>query len=115
IQSLNGGGASTRLGDWLAATLPNLYGDAAGVNRLRGKTNAQVGAYFQSLFARRGPKVEAQVLATALAIYVTNASLNDTGVGTQYGFAITPTGLGTSTWNVGSNGAAFGVSDGTPL
>jgi hypothetical protein len=115
IRSLNGGEASTRLGNWLAATLPNLYGSTAGANALGGKTNAQVAAYFQSLFVRQGPKAEAQVLATALAVYVTNATLNDTGAGAQSGFVITATGLGTATWDVGDNGEAFGVADGTTL
>src|SRR5262249_1400797 len=99
----------------LAATLPNLYGPTAGANALAGKTNAEVAAYFQSLFVRQGPKVEAQLLATALAVYVTNATLDDTGAGAQYGFVVTRTGLGTSPWNVGGNGAAFGVANSPTL
>jgi hypothetical protein len=115
IRSLNGGESSTHLGNWLAATLPNLYGPTAGQNALGGMTNADVAAYFQGLFIQRGPKVEAQLLATALAVYVTNATLNDTAAGAQYGFVITETGLGTATWDVGENGEAFGVANGTTL
>src|SRR5207249_1633808 len=99
----------TQLGDWLGTTLPNLYG--AGANKLKGKTNVQVAAYFQSLFVMQGPKVEAEVLATALAVYVTNATLDNTNIGSQYGFQVTSTGLATATWNVGANGDAFGVAN----
>jgi hypothetical protein len=61
------------------------------------------------------PKLDAQVLATALAVCVTDPILDDTGVGTQYGFDVSGNGLATATYNVGSNGAAFGVADGTVM
>src|SRR5262249_48038007 len=115
IKALNGSSASTQLGDWLGTTLPNLYGDAAGTNKLKGKTNAQVAAYFQTLFSLQGQKTEAQVLATALAVYATNATLDNTGVAASYGFTVSGTGLGTSTWNVGTNGAAFAVANNSAL
>src|SRR5262249_11549986 len=73
IKSLNGGPRSRALGNWLAAMFPNLYGPSAGAARLAGKTNADVARRFKALFAAPGPKVDAQVLATALAVYVTNA------------------------------------------
>ena len=108
IQSLNGSAASTQLGDWLAATLPNMFG------QLSGKTNTDVGAHFRTLFAIRGQKLEAQVMATALAAYVTSESLAGTA-GQAYGFTVTTYGVGNRTYNVGTNGAAFGVEDHTEI
>jgi PKD repeat protein len=118
IKSLNGGPTATQLGSWLAATFPNMYGAGAGANNLAGKTNAQVAAFYKTLFARTvqsaaggGPaKMDAQVMATAFAVYVTNQSLAGTAAVT-YGFLVTETGVGTRTFNVGNNGAAFGVAD----
>lgn len=48
------------------------------------------------------------MLATALAVYVTNESLAGRP-GVAYGFEVTATGVGYSTFNVGTNGAAFGL------
>jgi hypothetical protein len=62
-----------------------------------------------------GQKLDAQVLATALAVYVTDGTLDSTGVGTQYGFTVGGNGVGTSTFNVGANGAAFGVANNTTM
>src|SRR5437762_11100534 len=53
-------------------------------------------------------------MATALAVYVTNQALAGT-TATAYGFQVTATGLGTRTFNVGSNGAAFGVANNSSL
>ena len=118
INVLNGGPTSTQLGNWLSATLPNLYGTSAGVNNLIGKTNAQVGAFYTSLFTRTNktagvegpPKLDAQVLATALAMYVTNGTLAG-NAGTSFGFVVSTNGVGMQTFNVGSKGAAFGVAN----
>jgi titin len=115
ILALNGGSCSTQLADWLAATLPNIYGAGAGGRDLTGKTNADVAALFQNDFAQRGPKLEAQVLATALAVYVTNATLDPTQVAAQYGFTVSSDGVGTATVSVGSNGDAFGVANNTTM
>jgi hypothetical protein len=52
---------------------------------------------------------------TALAVYVTDPTLDNTGVGTQYGFIVGGNGLATATYNVGTNGAAFGVADNTTM
>jgi len=54
------------------------------------------------------------VLATALAVYVTNRSLAGTAA-TSYGFLVTAGGVGARTFNVGANGAAFGVADNSLL
>jgi hypothetical protein len=50
-----------------------------------------------------------------LAVYVTNATLNSTSVGSQFGFAIAGSGVGTATFNVGTNGESFGVANGTVM
>ena len=128
IKSLNGGGGSTQLANWLAATLPNTFGKNAGANNLLNyqnagqvATNAQVAALFQQDFVMKGVKLDAQVLATALSVYVTNATLDPldatthSNLATQDGFTVSGDGAGTATANVGSNGDAFGVANNTTL
>ncbi len=114
IQALNGD-TGTQLGDWLAATLPSIYGAQAGSSNLSGTSNAAVASLFQQDFLQQGPKLDAQVLATALAVYVTNASLDPNRVAAQYGFTVSGDGVGAATVNVGSSGAAFGVANNTTL
>jgi hypothetical protein len=111
IRALNGGASATQLGHWLAATFPNMYG------ALDGQTNAQIAGFYRSLFARTScsapggpPKTDAQVMATAFAVYVTNQSLAGS-TAAAYGFQVSATGLGTRTFNVCTNGAAFGVAN----
>lgn len=104
IDGVNGGPASTALGTWLATTFPNLYGSLAG------KTNAQVAAYYLTLFS--GNKTAAQIMAGALACYVTDPSLaGTTAVG--YGFKSFAGGTGSLTFNVGSDGTAIGLTNNT--
>jgi ELWxxDGT repeat protein len=112
IKKLNGGTGS-QLADWLAATLPNMFGLYAGSNNLTGRSNTYVAALFQQDFVLKGVKLDAQVLATALSVYVTNATLDSTQVAAQYGFTVSGDGVGTATVNVGSNGDAFGVPNNT--
>jgi hypothetical protein len=112
IRSFNGGPSATALADWLAATFPNLYGAGAGTHNLTGETNAQVADFFETVFAEHGPKLDAQVLATALNVYATTLSLGGTA-GRAYGFVVNDAGLGASVVNVGEGGAAFGVPRGT--
>jgi hypothetical protein len=95
--------------------LPNLYA------ALDGKTNAEVAAFYKNLFARTAktapggpPKVDAQVMATALAVYVTNQSLAGT-TAAGYGFQVTVGGVGSRTFNVGATGVAFGVANNTAV
>jgi hypothetical protein len=114
ITNFNGGPTATALSAWLAASFPNLYGAGAGANNLIGKTNAQVAAFYLTQFSLSGPKVEAQVLATALSVYATTASLGGTA-GTAYGFTVTAAGLGASSYNVGADGGAFGAVNNTTL
>jgi hypothetical protein len=114
IKAFNGG-TGTQLADWLAATLPHMFGIYAGSNDLTGKSNAYVAGLFQQDFLVKGIKLDAQVLATALSVYATNATLDSTGVAAQYHFTVSGDGVGTATVNVGSNGDAFGVANNTAL
>jgi streptogramin lyase len=114
IKALNGG-VGHQLGDWLAATFPHMFGALSDGNSLAGESNACVASFFQSRFVVHGQKLDAQVLATALAVYVTDPTLDSTGVGAQYGFTVGGNGLATATVNVGSNGSAFGVADNTTM
>ena len=103
IDSLNGGASATNLGNWLATVSPNLLGS------LLGDTNTQIASYVKSLSSS---SAKLQVLATALAAYVTDSSLAGT-VATSYGFTVTPYGTGVDTYNVGTNGSALGLSNNT--
>jgi hypothetical protein len=115
IRALNGGSSSTQLANWLAATLPHTFGVHAGSNNLTGRSNAYVAALFQQDFVMRGVKLDAQLLATALSVYATNATLDPTEVAAAYGFTVSGDGAGTATANVGSNGNAFGVANNSTL
>jgi hypothetical protein len=112
IKSLNGGESAKNLGNYLAQLMPNVYGATAGSHNLAGKTNAQVASFYQSLFKTKGMKLDAQVMAIALATYVTRSSLAGS-VAAQYGFTVTTDGVGTALVDVGEAGAAFGVENGT--
>jgi uncharacterized delta-60 repeat protein len=125
IETLNGGGSSTQLASWLAATFDNMYGASAGANDLTGMTNVEVADFYSDLFRRTkkeaeqlglgGPvKVDAQVMAVALATYVTNLSLAG-ATAQSFGFLVTEHGVGTTTFNVGNSGEAFGVADNSLL
>jgi hypothetical protein len=117
IQSFNGGSTATALAAWLGATFPNLYGANAGANNLLNyqhsghvATNAQVTAFYLTQFDLQGPEVEAQVLAVALNVYATTTSLGGRA-GVAYGFTVSDAGLGARSYNVGGDGAAFGVAN----
>jgi hypothetical protein len=107
----NQDGSVTSVANWLAATLPHMFG-ANSANDLAGKSNAYVAALFQSDFVMKGVKLDAQVLATAPAVY---ATLDPTQVAASYGFAVSGDGVGPATWNVGANGDAFGVGNNTTM
>jgi hypothetical protein len=116
LDSFNGGSTATALSTWLATSFPDLYGANAGANNLTGKTNAQVAAYYVGLIPSSSAPIplEAQVLAAALNVYATTAALGG-AAGTAYGFTVSATGLGACSFNVGQDGAAFGVADNTSL
>ena len=117
IKSLNGGQTDTTLGDWLAATFPEMYGpgafyDAAqGADQdmnLTGKTNAEVAEIFKFLHKRNkktsvagGPtKVDAQLMAVALATFVTSENLAGGNIAASYGFSTSADGIAYTTFNV---------------
>src|SRR5262249_57452780 len=90
----------------VASLARNLFG------YLNGARNAFVALYYESLFNQSGANAEAQVMATALNVYATTQSLGGTA-GQAYGFTVTVTGLGADSFNVGADGAAFGVANNT--
>jgi hypothetical protein len=105
----NADGSVTSVANWLAATMPNTFGALAG------QSNASVAALFQQDFLLKGVKLDAQVLATALNVYATNATLDSTQVAAQYGFTVGGAGLGAVAVNVGGDGDAFGVANNTTM
>lgn len=121
IYQLNGGNATTGLGatafgTWLATQFPNLYGASAGAgNNLNGLSNKAVHDYYLSLFSLSGlAKTRAQVMAVAIAAYVTNTSLNNTAAGqaaaTAKGFQLSAGGTGAALYNVGTAGTILGFT-----
>ena len=117
IKSLNGDPNSTQLGDWLGATFPSMYGPGAYYDaavgddqdmNLAGNTNEEVAEIFKYLHKRNKktavaggpPKVDAQVLAVALATYVTSEDLAAGNYAALYGFNTSTDGIAYSTFNV---------------
>jgi hypothetical protein len=111
INALNGGSISTALAAWLATNFPSLYG-ANSPNNLTGKTNADVAALFLTFFAEKD-NTNAQMLAVALSVYVTNALLAGGTTAQGYGFVVSNTGAGALTYNVGSLGSDIGLVNNT--
>jgi len=109
INSFNGGPTSTLLGQWLGTNFPGLYGC------LTNQTNAQIAQLFLKDFSVKGAKVDAQVLATALAVYSTNSSLAGGTQAAQYGFSVNSTGTGSKLFNVGNYGDAVGAPNNSSL
>lgn len=95
------------IGQWLADTLPQTFGSLAG------DSPQQVAMVYQQQFVLKD-KLDAQFMATALNVYATDQSLGGT-YAASYGFSVGQYGLGDSTWNVGSDGAAFGVVNNSTL
>jgi len=107
----NGGANSTALGNSLASNYPNLFGNLAG------KTNTQVAAAFTTAKGNVGGvqgNTYAQAFAVALAVYVTNSSTGTASCVSKFGFNF-GAGTGGKSFNVGSNGAAFGVPNNTSI
>jgi SdrD B-like protein len=108
ILSLNGGPNSHALANWLSTNFPALFPSAA-----IGSTNKSVASYFLSLKnSKTTPKLEAQIMATAFSVYVTNSNLAGT-TAAAYGFNVTATGSGGTTINVGTNGWELGLTNNT--
>jgi hypothetical protein len=110
IRSLNGGPTARNLGNWLAATYPHLWGANAGSRNLAGRSNDQVAAFFRAQFCVRGAKTEAQMLAAALAVYVTDSDLAGT-VARASGFNVSSAGTGAKCYNVDCYGSCVGLTN----
>lgn len=105
LLSMNGSKDSTALATWLAESFPNMFGD------LKGKTNAGVANFYLTQFKARGQKLEAQVLATAFAVYATSTELADGSMAAAYGFQVTEFGTGSMLVNIGTCGQAFDLAN----
>jgi hypothetical protein len=106
----------TALADWLTSSFSNVFG-----NTLAGASGSDVASFYrEQLFKQVGKKsagpakVDAQFMAVALATYFTSSYMAGQ-VAVAYGFNVTQSGIGTKIVNVGTNGAAFGVANGTDL
>jgi hypothetical protein len=105
------------LANWLATNFSSLFGSFGG------QTNAQVAADFGTAFGNVGGvqgNTFAQAFAVGLACYVTSTSLGGnslvgSGLAAKYGFNVSLAGTCGKTYNVGNNGAAFGVPNNTSL
>lgn len=110
IKSLNGCDTK-KLGNWLATSFPYLYGaHAPSGSNLTGKTNNDVAALFLKYFKVSGKKSDAQMLATALAVYVTDSDLAGNAA-VKYGFSVSSSGTAVKTYDVGTNGSLIGLSN----
>jgi hypothetical protein len=127
INSFNGSSTATQLGNWLATNFPNLFGapnpytSAAlasfGATSFAGLTNAQVATVYEDLWNPSGvtKNTYVQAFAVALGVYADTPGLGFNATAAGFGFIPVPGGGSSLLFNVGSNGAAFGVPDGTSL
>ena len=112
LKAVNSGATATNLGNWLATSFPYLWGASAGTaNNMTGKTNAQVAAYYITVF--KSNKWMAQVMGNAFASYVTSSALAGGNYSGSYGFNVSAAGTGAKTYNVGSYGTAIGLANNT--
>jgi hypothetical protein len=73
-----------------------------------------VGAFYLTLFGEQGPKLDAEVLATAFNAYAATQLLGGT-TAQSYRFTVNAYSLGAYSWDIGSNVTAFGVANNTTL
>ncbi len=111
LQSYKGTGAAS-LGTWLATAYPNLFGNLAG------DTGAQIAAYYVKVKAAASGvtwNTYGQALTTALGVYVTTTNAGWGSTAASFGFqqGWGGAGLGSVYYNVGGNGASFGVANNT--
>jgi hypothetical protein len=112
VRAFDGGPAASLLGSWLADTFPNLYGPT-GLD-LDDKSNAYVTGVVRRLARAEAPRLEAQVLALALAAYATRAVLGGPAAA-SFGFRVSPLGVAPCVCNIGPLGAPFRVANGSSL
>lgn len=113
IRSFNGRSSSSALANWLTRTFPRLYGTGSRTSLANGD-NADVADLIKRLATSSSTKPEASFLAVALSVYATTSSLGGNAAA-AYGFAVSNAGAAQKPFNVGSNGAAFGVANNTTL
>jgi hypothetical protein len=114
ISIANGGGNSTAMANWLATQLPYLCGASAGTSNLTGKKNSDVAALFIAYFKGGATKTNAQIMAAAIAVFITSTNLSGTDANmvaqrAKFRFNSSTGGTGVKTWNVGSYGTAIGL------
>ena len=119
IDSFNGGSSETDLGNWLASNFPHLFGASNPYTHtsLAGLTNAQVAYVYEHLWNPSGvtKNTYVQAFAVALGMYADDGTLGYDSTAHTYGFTEVSGGGENATYNVGSNGAAFGVANDTTL
>ncbi len=112
IKCLNGSSSSTCLAQWLATCYPNLYGSGTGSHCLINSngtyfTNSQVASAYSKFTGG-----DEQVLSAALSTYCTSVNLAGLNVhNTDTHFTTSLAGSGMYTYNVGVNGATFGLAN----
>ena len=114
IKAMNGSWFATSLGNYLAATFPNMFGSFAGMR------NYQIKKEYVSLYKERvinsgnseQTKLELEVFSLALSSYVTNRSLVEVNVWTgnadsylvnkveSHGFLVSTGGVGAETYDL---------------
>ena len=101
--------AETGLGKWMATNWPNLF------RGLAHKSNAGVAELYRNRFAKLPVfKLQAQMMATAFAVYVTGEGRGGP-FATKLGFEVSGGGTGAAMVNVGESGKVFGVANGTSV
>ncbi|HLJ96167.1 MAG TPA: hypothetical protein VKU02_23525, partial [Gemmataceae bacterium] len=105
------------LGQWLASTLPKLYGGVGGAPNLSSFTDSQVAIYYLGLFSKSNTiRLDSEALSAALYVFATTSSLGGSiAASPPYSLPVTAAGLGAFAVNIGFNGAAFGVPNFTVL
>jgi SdrD B-like domain len=122
IDSLNGSAHSTDLAQWLVTNFSNLYGRGAATQLVNANgtyfTDAQVASMLLTSTctgAGAASQANAQALATALSAYATSTNLSGSNVAAYYGFLTSALGSGNDVYNVGSYGAALGLTNNTSV
>lgn len=114
LTSLNDGWRSRELGRWMARAFPAMYGPKARNMNLAMKTSRHISRIFVGLSANPATQLDAQVMAMAFNLYVTDARLAGY-TASAWGFEVSNRGAGSRYVDVGAAGRAFGVLDGTVM
>jgi hypothetical protein len=111
LKSLNGGSTATGMATWLSSNFPNLFPTS-----LIGTTNQSVAAYYKGIQGVSGtPKLEAQVMAVAFAVYATDYNLAGGSYAALYGLNVRPGGIAADLVSPGSSGSVLNIAASTPV